>query len=358
MPIHFDPSRWEELRRIYDLWWNRRLDRPLMNIKILDAYTPDRPPPKVPLLGQANCHDLSIPAEEVVDAVDYHLQKIEYLGDSFPYFNFDAFGPGVLSAFCGAVLDNSSGRVWFSAEPHPPIEEIHIKYDRENKWAKRIRDIYRAGNERWKGQVLMGMPDLGGNLDIAAVFRTSEELLTDLYDSPEEVLRLCAEIQTAWYEAYRDFNSLLLPVNPGCSDWSGLYSAGPSYVLQSDFSYMIGPDMFERFVLPSLQRDCELLDHTIYHLDGVGQIPHLDMLLGLENLDAVQWVYGAGQPTAPHWIDLYKRIEAAGKGIQVVGDADDFFAVYGQVKNHLYYNAGFSLKERAVAEKLAEMGNI
>jgi 5-methyltetrahydrofolate--homocysteine methyltransferase len=364
MPIHFNSSRWDEIRRTYELWWNRKLDRPLMNIKIFDAYTPDRPPPKAPLLGQGNCHDFSMSAEEVIDAIDYQLQKIEYLGDSFPCFNLDVFGPGILSAFCGAQLDNSSGRVWFFAESHLPIEEIHIKYDRENRWVKRIKDIYRAGNERWKGQVLMGMLDLGGNLDIAAIFRTSEELLTDLYDNPEEVLRLCTEIQAAWHEAYQDFNSLLRPVNPGYSDWDGLYSATPSYVLQSDFSYMIGPGMFARFVLPSIERDCELLDHTIYHLDGVGQIPHLDMLLDIENLDAVQWVYGVnawaygdGKPSAPHWIDLYKRIEAAGKGIHVLGSADDFFAVYEEVKNYLYYRADFSQKDRRTAEKLAAAGN-
>jgi 5-methyltetrahydrofolate--homocysteine methyltransferase len=356
MPIHFDPSRWDEIRRTHELWWNRTLDRPLMNIKILDAYVPDRPPPKAPFPGQGNCHDFSVSPEEVVDAVDYQLQRIEYLGDSFPYFNFDIFGPGILSAFCGSKLDNTSGRVWFFTESHPPIEEIHLKYDRENRWVTRIKDIYRAGNERWKGRVLMGMPDLGANLDIAAIFRSSEALLTDLYDSPEEVLRLCGEIQTAWHEAYRDFDALLRPVNPGCSDWDGLYSAAPSYVLQSDFSYMIGPEMFERFVLPSIRRDCELLEHTIYHLDGVGQIPHLDKLLALEDLDAVQWVYGEGKPAARHWIDLYKRIETAGKGIHVVGGADDFFAVYDQVKQYLYYNAGFLQKDRGTAEKLAAAG--
>jgi 5-methyltetrahydrofolate--homocysteine methyltransferase len=321
-----------------------------MNIKISDAYTPDRNEPRAPLLSQAVCNDLSIPAEDIVDAIDYQLQKIEYLGDSFPYFNFDAFGPGVVSAFCGAVLDNSSGRVWFSAESLLPIEEIHVAYDPENKWAKRIKDIYRAGNEKWKGQVLLGIPDMGGILDIAAIFRTSEELLMDLYDSPDEVLRLCAEIQTAWHEAYRDLASV--PGNPGYSDWDGLYSATPCYVLQSDFSYMISPGMFETFALPYLEKDCDILDHTIYHLDGMGQIPHLDKLLSIENLDAVQWVYGDGKPAAPHWLDLYKQIEAAKKGIHVIGSADDFLAVYSQVKNYLYYNAAFLQKDRPAAEKL------
>jgi len=352
MPIHFDHSRWEEIRKTYGLWWDRKLDRPLIHVTIQDAFESDGNEPKNPCLGQGNCHDFSVSPEDVINAYDYRLQKIEYLGDSFPAINFDCFGPGVLAAFCGANLDNSSGRVWFFPEKYLPIEEIHVKYDPENKWVKRIKDIYRAGNEKWKGQVIMGMPDLGGILDVAAAFRNTEDLLLDFYDNPEEVLRLCEEIQTAWHEAYRDLNSVLDVCSPGYSDWHGLYSATPAYVLQSDFSYMIGPDMFKTFTLPFLEKDCELLDNTIYHHDGIGQLPHLDMLLSIEKLNAIQWVAGAGKQSASHWIDLYKRIEEAGKGIAVLGSVAEFLKVYSQVKKGLYYRYGFLKKDRAEAEKL------
>jgi 5-methyltetrahydrofolate--homocysteine methyltransferase len=354
--IHFDPSRWDEIRNTYDLWWNHKLDRPLMNIRIIDAYESDRPKPKAPLLSQENCNDFSISPEDIIDGIDYYLEHMKFLGDAYPHFNFDVFGPGILSAFCGAVLDNSSGQVWFSVGTKKPIEETFVKYDYENKWVRRIKDIYAAGMEKWKGQVLLGMPDLGGILDVAAVFRTTEGLLTDLLDSPAEVIRLCTEIQTAWYEAYEDLSSALRPVNPGYSDWSLLYSETPTYILQSDFSYMISPAMFDEFILPFLKKDCETLGHSIYHLDGVGQILHLDSLLSLENLDAVQWIYGAGKPTARHWIDLYKRIEAVNKGIQVIGDEDDFMAVYSAVKKNLYYIGHFTQNDHVSAEKLAALG--
>ena len=90
------------------------------------------------------------------------------MGDGFPYVNFDCFGPGVVAAFCGARLDNSSGQVWFFPQKKQEIGDIHVKYDPENIWVKRIKDIYRAGLDRWNGSVIMGMPDLGGVLDVAA----------------------------------------------------------------------------------------------------------------------------------------------------------------------------------------------
>jgi hypothetical protein len=46
------------------------------------------------------------------------------------------------------------------------------------------------GRERFQGVVQIGMPDLGGNLDILASFRPNEKLLLDLVDEPEEVKRL------------------------------------------------------------------------------------------------------------------------------------------------------------------------
>jgi 5-methyltetrahydrofolate--homocysteine methyltransferase len=88
-------------------------------------------------------------------------------------------------------------------------------------------------------------------------------------------------------------------------------------MLQSDFAYMISPRMFERFVMPDIAACCEVLDHAFYHLDGKGQIPHLDMLLSLERLRGIQWIPGDGQPPAESWLPVLRRIRDAGKLCQL-----------------------------------------
>jgi hypothetical protein len=88
-------------------------------------------------------------------------------------------------------------------------------------------------------------------------------------------------------------------------------------MLQSDFAYMISPAMFERYVLPDLAACCESLDHAFYHLDGAGQIRHLDMLLSLERLHGIQWIPGDAQPPPEEWLPLLKRIRDAGKLCQL-----------------------------------------
>jgi len=190
MAIDFGPQRWEQVRKTSDLWWKGELERPLVELK-LNYRTPDRKCPDAPILSQATCADLSIPVDDLVDRLDWELSRVTFLGDSFPYINMDCFGPGVGAAFAGAILDNSSGHAWFRSPcPDRPIKDIHLEYDANNVWLARVMEFCAAAMKRWQGQVLVSMTDLGGNLDILQTFLSAEQLLMELYDNPQEVLRL------------------------------------------------------------------------------------------------------------------------------------------------------------------------
>ena len=272
MAVHFSSEQMQQAARNHIRWWEGALDRPLMKVIIENAY--DAPACSFPPLSQKNCNDFSLSPEQVIEGIDADLSRHEYLGDAFPMVNFDAFGPGVLAAFCGAKLDNSSGGVWFFPQKELPIEEIHAVYDPQNVYAMRIKDIYRAGLAKWQGNVMMSLPDLGGVMDTVATLRGTENLLMDLYDEPDEVIRLTAEVHQAWYEAYQDFMQVLAPQRYN-TNWDGLLSDTPSYIIQCDFSYMISNPMFRQFVLETLRTDTQRLDRTIYHLDGIGELNHL-----------------------------------------------------------------------------------
>ena len=62
---------------------------------------------------------------------------------------------------------------------------------------------------------------------------------------------------------------------------------------------------------------CRKLANPFYHLDGPGELPHLDALLSIPELKGVQWIPGAGQPDYTHWPEVYRKIRAAGKLIQI-----------------------------------------
>ena len=330
MAIDFSPERWASVKETYSRWWAGELDRPVVEL-VLTGRDPGRPQPKAPVLTQATCADLSIPAADLIDRLDYELSKEVYLGDSFPMVNMDSFGPGVVAAFLGAKLDTSTGAVWFHPPSDIPIEDLHFSYDPDNIWLRRVKEICAAAMERWQGQVLVGMTDLGGTLDVLSSFRPSEMLPMDLIDSPEEVKRLVGEIHELWHRFRAEIDGVLQPVNPGYSSWCHVYSDKPCYIYQSDFSYMISANMFREFVRDELEACTRRLPRSFYHCDGVGQLAHLDMLLAMEHLDGVQWEPGDGTPGFEHWIDVYKKIFGAGKKVQLhKTNADVVLKVLGE----------------------------
>jgi len=348
MSIRFNPEDWARIRQSHGAWWRGELDRPLVHVQAKLHPLPEHSMPRAPLLSQASCADFSISPEALIDRLDAELSQYEFWGDAYPMVNFNSFGPGVAAAFCGAKLDNSNGSVWFFPAEKKPIEEISIRYDPESIWVKRIKAIYRAGGEKWQGNVLLSIPDLGGVMDIVATFVGTENLLMALYDAPDEVKRLTNEAHTAFMDAYCDLSRTLAEIkNPGFSNWDGLYSETPSYVTQSDFSYMVGPDMFREFIFDDLQLSCRELDNVIYHMDGIGQLPHLPHLLSMENLKAIQWVPGEGQRQGAYWMDVFRQIIASGRGCEVTGGPGAFLEVLGELSHGLYHQTGFHDAETA-----------
>jgi 5-methyltetrahydrofolate--homocysteine methyltransferase len=178
--------------------------------------------------------------------------------------------------------------------------------------------------DRWQGAVQVAMTDLGGNLDILSTFRPGERLLTDLIDHPDDVKRLLWDAHRMWWKHFEEIDAILRPANPGYTAWTPIFSETPYYMLQCDFCYMIGPKMFEEFVRPELAETCKKLSNPFYHLDGVGQLPHLDSLLAIKELKGVQWVPGTGKPQGEGWPEVYAKIRRAGKLAQFIGDWWDF----------------------------------
>ncbi len=323
MSIDFTTQRWEAVKDNYRKWWAGELERPLIQATI-SGRTPQRTKPTIPYYHFNSFYDFSVPAEQIVDWYEYLLEGTYFLGDSFPHCN-PYFGPGVLAAYMGALVDNSeyAGTTWFHPQSILLAEEIFLKFDPSSPWWLRTVDLYRAAQERFQGMVQLDMTDLGGNLDIASTFRPSENLLMDLYDCPEEVTRLAWEGHNAWWHCFKKLADVA-NMNPGYTAWCPIFSEAPYYMLQCDFCYMIGPEQFKKFVLPELAVSCKKLTNPFYHLDGPGQLPHLDYLLSIPELKGIQWVPGDGSPDITQWPEVYKKIRAAGKLIQIYSSQSQY----------------------------------
>lgn len=320
MGLNFDICRWDRIREDSRAWWEGSLERPLLQVRI-GGVDPGRPEPELPRRHFAAHYGLGADPEQIVDRWDYDLSCQEFLGDAFPAV-FVNFGPGIAAGFLGGKVECDDRTVWFHPREPADIEDLHFEYDPDNPWLRHIKRLCRMGVERWEGKAQISMTDLGGAVDILASFRPGEELLTDLILHPSEVSKCIGEIHRQWFRYYDEINEVLQPVNPGYTAWAPIFSETTYYMLQCDFCYMIGPHHFDEFVKPELEAACARLDHPFYHLDGPGQLCHLDSLLQIEDLAGVQWVPGAGQKPTSEWPEVYRKIRDAGKLIQLLSSGE------------------------------------
>ncbi len=315
--LHFPENGWEAVRQNWSAWWAGDLDRALVVLECIEPQKESTPHYASTFLAN---YGLDSAVDTLLDLFVPRLEATHYLGDAFPRF-WPNFGPGIVAAFAGCHLQEAPDTTWFSPIARWKIADLHARMVPGNPWWRRVIEVTKAAVDLWGQQLSIGFTDLGGNLDILAHARGTQRLLVDLIDSPQEVDRLVGETHRLWQECYEALYGMIRQ-SQGITCWGPCWSPTRGYLLQSDFSYMISPGMFERFVLPDISACCEIMDYPFYHLDGKGQLPHLEMMLSLPQLRGIQWVPGDGQPQAEHWPSLIKHIRQSGKLCQVYVSAE------------------------------------
>lgn len=255
---------------------------------------------------------------------EHTIAHTRYFGEAFAR-EWVNFGPGALAAMIGGGHTWAWDTVWFGSEP-PLLRDWdtlgRVRLDEGAEMYRLVTAYTQMTAERSGGRYVSGMSDLGGTLDIVASLRGTQELLIDLYDHPQEVKKAVALVDGIFETVYERLYAIPRKYGQdGMTSWIGVWNDRRFYPLQCDFSAMISPDAFAEFVMPSLLRSVRFLDNSIYHLDGPGELPHVDQLLSIERLDAIQWVSGDG--AAPVWDDrwfsLYEKILKSGKNLILLG---------------------------------------
>lgn len=320
MNVNFTSEAWARIEKTYMDFWAGELERPILHL--CKRQEQEHPEPSICTKFWSELEDLSV--EEVILHYEAHLEATEgWIGDSFPK-QWVIFGPGIVAGFLGANVGVDENTVWFEPSEGKKISEIYPRFDRDNYWWNRVMDLTKLAAERWKNKVCIGYTDLGGNLDILASLRNTQDLLFDCVDEPEDVQRVCKAVTAIWLNMFKEITDVIEPNGCGHSPWAPIWtkSGVTTYMLQSDFCYMISPAMFEEFVLPDMYACCDAIDVPFYHLDGKGELPHLDVLIDIPKLAGIQWIPGDGAPKVHEWLDVLAKIKNGGKRCQIYTSAE------------------------------------
>ena len=296
-----------EIERRFIAYWNgEKQDRCLIS---LSAPNGCQPPLRPEVELERYWTDPEVVRRRYLDGCNCN----QLFGEALPIF-WPNLGPGVLAACLGSPYKFSPNTVWFT--PRPDLERMdsfeELRINRQTGMYPAVAKLmdYMARNAR--GDYLTAMTDLGGGLDVAAELMGTEELLYCMQDDPGRLDALLEAVDREWAIAYSELHDLLTPWQQGCSSWLPLWHPGKMYPLQCDLSVMISPRMFERFALPSLARQAAQLDDAVYHMDGDGEIKHLEMILSIPRLSAIEWIPVEHDINDPIYYPLYQRIQRAG----------------------------------------------
>ena len=258
-------------------------------------------------------------AERIVARYRYFCDTHAFLGESFPNLNID-FGPGSTAAYLGSDIGFKEDTVWFKKCLDGWDGVPKLTFDPENKWFKKHLQLAKDCRALAKDDLYVYMPDLMENIDVLASLRGAQDTLFDLLDEPEKVGQRIQEVTDVYYDYYDRFYDVIKDKDGGNAyTVFQIWGPGRTVKLQCDFSAMMAPEDFRKYIQPSLRTQSENVDHVLYHLDGPAAIKHMDALMEIEGIDALQWTSGDAGPdgTLPDWDVIYDKAIAAGKSIWV-----------------------------------------
>ncbi|MCL2159578.1 MAG: trimethylamine corrinoid protein 2, partial [Oscillospiraceae bacterium] len=273
-------------KEMFEKWWLCQNDsRPLMNIRArLEAPTAPPLPTSAPVSPEQAYLDLDYIMPRFLNYANSHA----FLCDSMPNMSIN-IGPGSLATYAGSEPVFRWDTVWYSECIDDVRSYPALAYDPASKWWVRHMDILKEAKHRSNDEFFVCIPDIIENLDIISAMRGPQNTCYDLMDEPEAIKRLVESVDDVYFEYFDRFYEELK------IDSSMMYTAfeilgeGKTAKVQCDFCAMIGPEQFKEFVVPSLTKQCRELNHSVYHLDGKECVKHLDALMGIESLQALQW---------------------------------------------------------------------
>lgn len=337
---------WAQTRKKFtDYWKHRNSGRPLMDVVVrnreLEPYVRGEKEAFPGSVWQGpfywlpeelrwkDMHDKYRDAARIVERYRFFCEHHTFLGESYPNLSAE-FGPGSVAAYLGSSIHFAEDTVWFEKcvsdwEAAPPL-----CYDPENDWYREHLALTRRCRELAGDDFPVNLPDLMENVDVLASLRGANDLIFEMIDEPEMVRERVRQVTEAYFRFYDDFYGIVRDCDGGSSyTCFQIWGPGKTVKLQCDFSALMSPSFFRDFVQESLRQQTQQMDNVLYHLDGKDAIKHVDALMEIDGIDALQWTSGDTGPdgTCEDWYTIYNKAREAGKSLWIKvynGDVDQW----------------------------------
>lgn len=301
-------SDWPRVRRRYQAFWRGEVaDRRI----VAHVQNPNsaRPAPEPWMLSDGP--DKYTAPEKLWRYKEWQRTAWNWHADLFDY-TLASWGPNMFAAFIGGRPRFGASTVW-----HDPViagldEADRIRFDPDNPWWRRHMETAAWFAGKAAGRLQLGATDMGGPADWAAALMPAETFFVETLEKPDAMRAFALRLAREANQAFDMLYPVLTAHNDGFCNWLPVWGEGRIGVVQDDISMNLSPELYAEVFLPALREIAGHTELTVCHWhDGCAQ--HLDALLGMPELDLIQ--YGHDPNTGPfrEHLPAMRKIQAAGK---------------------------------------------
>ncbi len=347
-PLAYKPDFAEAVRRMEAFWAGEIIDRPACGIT---APLPGAEP----IPGSFYMEGAREELDPIVQRVVHNAACTWWGGEAMPAYT-PSFGPDMFAAWMGAELmwsESSSSTSWVVPFVEDWEQAFPLHIETEGKWWRRMIEFVTKLGEACAGKMLVSHLDLHSNADALSAIRTPARLCMDFYDCPYYVDKAMRQVRGLYPFVYESLYQAGQMQRSGTQGWVPLYHPGRTNTIQCDFLALVGPDIARRYILPALEEEAAYLDACAFHYDGPECLVHLPDILALPGIQVIQWVSGARNKPMIEWMDLFKEIQAAGKGLWISTNPEELKIYMKELRPEgVYYQMSASSPDEG--EKILE----
>ena len=306
---------WTAVKERWEAWWQREVvDRPV--IRVTAPRDGEAPAEYEQVDPEAKWTNVSTMVRRGLETV----RATYYGGEALPIcFNGTSVGHAL---YFGCPVHYTDQASWVDPAPLGPDGYPVLTGWRESPWWRWTVETAVTFARSSEGRYFP-LPWNGNHTgDILSAVRGIDNLMVDVALDPEWVRKAAQTVSDILIQVHEELWAHIQAETTGGIEGScnhvGCWSPVRTWVFDCDISCMISQSAFNEIFLPPMVEAMQPVRHRVYHLDGPGAIRHLDALLALADLHAIEWVPGAGRDEdALSWVSLIQRIQQASKGVVV-----------------------------------------
>ena len=314
MELKYKPD-WEIVKKRLNALWDREiLDR--CCVAVTAPMDKDKPYIENVPTDPDGLKAYYLDVEWILQRNIERMEKTYFGGDAFPCI-FPYFGTGGHAKYLSPEVIYRPDTIWIPAVMEE-YEGFDFSFDPEtNKIFKKEREIICTLAKEGMGKFFVSPPDNCGSLDALSQLRGNSNLLMDFYDQPDELKNALEKLINIWKESSSIiFHDIYENNDQGCiHGWMNTWSDGSHMQLQCDESVMFSSDTYKEFEIPELEECSAFMQHAIYHMDGMEQLRHMEMITDVPNINMIQWIQVAGQPSISNFWEQLRRMQKKQKGL-------------------------------------------